>query len=79
MVDLDEGITILPELAAIDMTAKQLQHIRKFKSPVPVREVSLAVHRNFVKRRLVEVLKQQILASIPGKIRMNKKDLIVPV
>lgn len=79
MVDLYDGITILPELATLEMSAKQQQHIRYFKPPAPVREVSLVVHRTFVKRRLVEALKQQIVLSIPEKIKKNKKTFIVPL
>lgn len=79
MVDLYDGITVLPELATIDMNTKQLNHLRHFKHPVPVREVSIITHRNYVKRRLVEVLKQEIEAAIPEKIKKNKKALIVPV
>jgi len=79
MVDLYDGITILPELATLEMSAEQQQHIRSFKHPAPVREVSLVVHRTFVKRRLVEALKQQIVLCIPEKIKKNKKGLIVPV
>lgn len=79
MVDLYDGITILPELATLDMTAKQQTHLRNFKQPIPVREVSLVTHRTFVKRRLVDVLKQIVLENIPEKIKKNKKTLIVPI
>jgi LysR family hydrogen peroxide-inducible transcriptional activator len=79
MVDINDGITILPELATVDMTATQLKHLRSFKQPAPVREVSMIVHRDFVKRKLVEVLKQTILQVIPEKIKKNKKQQIVPV
>lgn len=79
MVDLYDGITVLPELATLDLTAKQLQQIRHFKHPAPVREVSLAIHRNFVKRRLIDVLKQEIINCIPSKIKKNKKALVVPI
>jgi LysR family hydrogen peroxide-inducible transcriptional activator len=73
MVDLYDGITVLPELATMDMTARQLTHLRNFKQPAPVREVSLVIHRTFIKRRLVEALKHIILESIPEKIRKKKK------
>jgi len=33
MVELNEGITILPELATLDMAAKQSQLVRHFKRP----------------------------------------------
>ena len=79
MVEMNDGITILPELATLDMPAAQRQLIRYFKKPSPMREVSLVVHRNQVKQRLIEVMKQEILLTIPEKIRKNKSQNIVPV
>ena len=79
MVEINDGITILPELATIDLSLKQQKSIRHFKHPAPVREVSLITHRDFVKRRLVEALKQSIMASIPEKILKNNKRVVVPI
>ena len=79
MVELNDGITILPELAARDLTAKQRQLIRHFKRPAPMREVSLVTHRDFVKQRLVQALHKEVLASIPEKIRQNKNHNVVPI
>ncbi|MGN6437102.1 MAG: hydrogen peroxide-inducible genes activator [Agriterribacter sp.] len=79
MVDLNDGITILPELATVDMPAKQLQLIRQFKNPAPVREVSVVVQRDFVKKRLIDALKQEIVAAIPEKIKKNKAANVVPI
>jgi LysR family hydrogen peroxide-inducible transcriptional activator len=44
-----------------------------------VREVSLVVQRDFVKERLVRALKEEILNSIPEKIRKNKDTHVVPL
>lgn len=79
MVELNDGITIIPELATLDMPARQTQLIRHFRKPVPMREVSLVVHRNLVKKRLIDVLHQEILATIPEKIRKNKTHNVIPV
>lgn len=79
MVDLNDGITIMPELATVGMPAKQLQFIRRFKSPVPVREVSLVVQRDFVKKRLVDALRESVVRSIPEKIRKNKGSNIIAI
>jgi LysR family hydrogen peroxide-inducible transcriptional activator len=79
MVDLNDGITILPELAAMDMPKTNQNQLRKFKSPVPMREVSLIVHRDFVKKKLVELLRQEIMNSLPEKIKKNKNTNVVPV
>lgn len=79
MVDLNDGITILPELATLHMNNKEGQFIRFFNKPAPMREVSLVTHRNYVKRRLVEVLRQQVLQAVPDKIKKNKSSYLVPV
>lgn len=79
MVELNDGITILPELAAMDLTSRQQQLIRHFRRPAPMREVSLVVHRDFVKQRLVQVLHQEIIRAIPDKIRQNKNQNVVPI
>ena len=79
MVELNDGITIMPELATLDMTARQQQHLRYFKSPAPMREVSMVVHRHFVKKKLIELLKGEVMKVIPEKIRRNKKTMVVPV
>lgn len=79
MVELNDGITILPELSTLDMTEEQKKLIRRFKSPAPTREVSMVVYRDFMKKRLKEALKQEIIAAVPEKIKKNKNQNIVPV
>ena len=79
MVELTDGITILPELATRDFSKKQQDLIRRFRKPSPMREVSLIVNRDFVKERLVRILKVEIMNSVPEKIRKNKETYIVPL
>ena len=79
MVELTDGITILPELATMDLNAKQQLQLRQFKRPAPMREVSLVVHRDFVKKRLIEILKKEIIAAVPDKIKKNKNSNVLPV
>jgi len=66
MVDMNNGITILPELALSDLSPKQKKNIRYFKPPAPVREVSIVTYRYFVKYHLIELLKTEIVKSIPA-------------
>jgi len=79
MVEINDGITILPELTTLDLSAKQLQLIRQFKKPAPMREVSLVVHRDFVKKRLIEALKEEIITAVPEKIRKNRNEYVVKI
>ncbi len=77
MVDQNNGTTILPELALADLTDKQLDKVRYFKSPEPAREISVVTQKNFVKRRLIEALKAEILEFVPKRMKSKKKkDLI---
>jgi LysR family transcriptional regulator, hydrogen peroxide-inducible genes activator len=79
MVEMNKGVTILPEMATYDFSVKQQNMVRHFKSPVPVREVSLVTHRNYVKKKLVDVLKEEVLASLPEKIKRNKKNNLIKI
>ena len=79
MVELTDGITILPELATLDFSKKQQGLIRRFRKPSPMREVSMVVRRDFVKERLVKILKDEILICTPDKIKKNKETYIVPL
>lgn len=79
MVEMNDGITVLPELATLDFSKRQRGLIRHFRKPAPVREVSLVLQRDFVKERLVHILKEEILACIPDKIKRNKDTHVVPL
>jgi LysR family transcriptional regulator, hydrogen peroxide-inducible genes activator len=79
MVELSDGITILPELASMELTGKQKDQLREFKRPAPMREVSLVVHRDFMKKRLIEILKNEIIDAVPEKIRKNRAVHVVPI
>jgi LysR family hydrogen peroxide-inducible transcriptional activator len=79
MVDMNDGITILPELSSLDMNFEQQQQIRHFKKPAPMREVSLVVNRDYIKKNLIEALKSEIISAIPPKIINNKNISVVPI
>jgi LysR family hydrogen peroxide-inducible transcriptional activator len=69
MVDNGYGYTLIPELA-VDTKRKQ---VKRFTSPEPVREVSLAVHSGFVKETLLTKLREAILKAIPAHFKKNEK------
>ena len=68
---MHNGLTILPALALADLTTQQQRLVRHFKAPVPVREVSLVTHRNFVKKRILEGLREKILHAVPQDMRQQ--------
>ncbi|MFA4867512.1 MAG: LysR substrate-binding domain-containing protein [Pedobacter sp.] len=79
MVDVNNGATLLPELALEELSSKQLSKVRHFKAPEPVREISLATHKNFIKKRMLNALKEEILAVIPKAMKQKKKKDIVGI
>lgn len=72
MVDQNRGITILPELALKDLTAREMKQVRYFRSPSPVREISIVTYRHFVKENLIGALKASILKKIPSGMKKLK-------
>lgn len=79
MVDVNNGATLLPELALEELSSKQLSKVRHFKAPEPVREISLATHKNFIKKRMLNALKEEILAIIPKAMKQKKKKDVVGI
>lgn len=79
MVDMNSGATLLPELALEELSSKQLSKVRHFKSPEPVREISLATHKNFIKKRMLNALKEEIMAVIPKVMKQKKKKDVVGI
>lgn len=73
LVEKNFGITIIPELATHNLNSAQKKRLRYFKPPTPVRELSIVTHREYVKDKLIEVLKETILNTIPDEMKMNKK------
>lgn len=77
MVDRNNGATLLPELALAELSPQQLSKVRSFKSPEPVREISLVTHKNFIKKRMLNALREEILAVVPKAMKNSKrKDII---
>ncbi len=78
-VDKNGGITLLPELATYDISNAKKNMLRYFKSPAPVREISLVTLKTFTKTRLINILKQTIIENIPLQMESKKKVEVIPV
>lgn len=68
LIDKQDGFTLLPYLATLDMDAARQARLRPFDTPTPVREVSLVMHRSFLKRQLINAFRQEILAHLPSEL-----------
>lgn len=79
MVDMNNGMTILPELSLQEFSVKQLDKVRYFKSPEPSREISIVTHANFIKKRTIDALEAEILNSVPKRMKSKKKKEIIDI
>lgn len=74
MVEKNGGMAVLPELATLEFNEDQIEHIRYFEDPEPVREISLVTNDHFVRMSVLQSLMDEILRLIPEKMRVQKKN-----
>lgn len=72
LVDATDGVTFLPELVTLTLSAKQLRQLKEFTGDKPYREVSIITHKDFVKKQLINFLRKEIIDSVPQKLKENK-------
>ena len=73
LVDQNFGYTLLPSLAIWGMSAsEQKKKVRFFKSPVPIREVSVVYSRNYLKKSIIEVLHKEVVSALPRELKKSK-------
>lgn len=69
LVDRNMGMTILPELAIMEMDEDSLENVHYFDSPEPRREIGMVYMRSQLKAKLMEALAKAIKAALPEKFR----------
>lgn len=70
-VEKEGGYTLLPELSVGDDVKNSSSSIKEFNT-TPIREVSLVYSRNYTKRRLLDLIAEEIKYALP--IGMLNKD-----
>lgn len=63
-VKANKASTLLPYLAAKELSENEGHALSYFSDPVPFRTVGLVVHRHFVKNKVLEMLKNEILEKL---------------
>ncbi len=79
VVELSEGVTVLPYLSLNDLSNEQMNNIRYFKPPAPVRKIGLVSFRYFVKEKLLDALKSEILNSVPANMLSERNKTVVKI
>jgi LysR family hydrogen peroxide-inducible transcriptional activator len=76
LVESHKGMTILPYLATLNLTANQQKMLRQFNGNPPVREVSIVKNRVEVKTAMIDALAETIIDSIPKELTTAKGEVI---
>jgi LysR family hydrogen peroxide-inducible transcriptional activator len=56
-----------------------MKSVRYFKPPVPVRKIGLVSFRYFVKEKLLDALKDEILESLPAEMLSERNKTVVRI
>lgn len=67
------GYTILPHMAAQQLSSPHKKLLKPFKTPVPTREISLVFSKDCLKHRTIDALEEEVLGALPDDIRKVKK------
>lgn len=79
IVGLAGGLTILPELAIQNFSNRELDKVRYFRSPEPVREISIVTHKNVAKEKTIERLAETIKKAVPKRMSLKENKKIMPL
>jgi LysR family hydrogen peroxide-inducible transcriptional activator len=79
MVDVHGGFTLVPELILPFLRKDQLQHVRKFKQPMPAREISIITRRLSLKEKQIEVLKEEIIKGVKKHLSKESNTVLIGI
>ncbi|MEM1322762.1 MAG: LysR substrate-binding domain-containing protein [Bacteroidota bacterium] len=77
IVERQFGYTLLPQLATLEFNEQQKKRVKTFAPQTPVREISLIINRQFMKRKVVESLRRAILSQIPEEMQHKEGKQII--
>ena len=73
------GMTLLPYLNTLEISPKQVDHLRYFNEPSPAREVSLLYKKSELKMQIINELYDVITGVIRGAIAFQDIKVISPL
>lgn len=79
LVNMNKGLTLLPRLATLNKSIIKEKNLYAFNNPCPVREIGMITHVNFSKKRLLDILEQEITTAVkPYLKRIRNIEVINP-
>ncbi len=80
IVDQNDGLTVIPEMAIANLSEKQKKNVRPFKNSTPVREISLITRKEYLRERLIEIITDEIKIAVPRSLQDTAmKKYVVPL
>ena len=80
IVDQNDGLTVIPEMAIANLSEKQKKNVRPFKNSTPVREISLITRKEYLRERLIEIITDEIQIAVPRSLQDTAmKKYVVPL
>lgn len=77
IIDIQFGYTLLPQTATTAISPEKSQFLRKFAKPVPKREISIIVRKGYLKRRLVNLLREEIINNLQAGLILETEDNVL--
>ncbi len=77
VVEMKNGVTLIPELAAKNLTGKKKEMIREIPELNPVREISIVVRKQYLKKRFVERLRKNIISNMPESMTDKPHGILI--
>jgi LysR family hydrogen peroxide-inducible transcriptional activator len=69
VVDYNPGFTIIPEMHAMGLSEDKQENLRAFKNTTAVREVSLVVSKEYVRKTMLNIILEIIRSSVPKSMQ----------
>ena len=69
IVDSNRGITVIPEMSAMGLPEDKQDNLRPFKNTTSVREVSLVVSREYIRKTMLNTVMEMIRRSVPKSMQ----------
>jgi LysR family hydrogen peroxide-inducible transcriptional activator len=69
VVDYNPGFTIIPEMHAMGLSEEKQENLRTFKNTTAVREVSLVVSKEYVRKTMLNIILEIVRSSVPKSMQ----------
>ncbi|MGK5085500.1 hydrogen peroxide-inducible genes activator [Bdellovibrionota bacterium FG-1] len=74
LVRANRGFTLIPAMMAVALEKKEFDaHVRPFRAPIPVREVSFVYRRDHWKLEIIKAIEEAVSKTLPAEIHQRRE------